>query len=186
MRRKKFETSPQESDQHFFSRLMIRWICRGPAMPWAGLVLLGLNMTEQCSKPYIATVNWRASAKQCKNLSEYDRRNFPAAKAIRAPTPLLRQIAASTGWSNGHFREVFLKAQARDTFYESYIQKYFLLCNHAAWWTLAIAGFSMSLGREEAVFLWHIVEVFPITVLSRGALCEEYFQWRLICGAKRH
>ena len=30
------------------------------------------------------------SAKQCKNVSEYDRRNFPAAKAIRAPTPLLR------------------------------------------------------------------------------------------------
>ena len=35
-------------------------------------------------------LNWRASAEQCKNVSEYDRRNFPAAKAIRAPTPLLR------------------------------------------------------------------------------------------------
>ena len=83
-------------------------------------------------------------------------------------------------------RKFFLKAWARDTFYGSSIQKYVLLCNHAAWWTLAIAGFSMSLGRGEAVFLWHLVEVFPITVLSRGALCEEYFQWRHICGAKRH
>ena len=80
----------------------------------------------------------------------------------------------------------FWKPRGERHFVRKLYTKYFLLRNHAAWWTLAMAGFSMSHGRGEAVFLWHLVEVFPITVLSRGALCEEYFQWRHICGAKRH
>ena len=108
------------------------------------------------------------------------------ASTIGAISPRQKQYALRR-----HSFDRLQQAQAgqmgRDTFYKSSIQKYFRLCNHAAWWTLAIAGFSMSLGREEAVFFGILWRFFPpITVLSRGALCEEYFQWRLICGAKRH
>ena len=49
-------------------------------LPWAGLVLLWLNMSEQ---PGARTVPHKYA-------SEYERRNFPLAKAIAAPTPLLQ------------------------------------------------------------------------------------------------
>lgn len=49
-------------------------------LPWAGLVLLWLNMSEQ---PGARTVPHKYA-------SEYERRNFPPAKAIVAPTPLLQ------------------------------------------------------------------------------------------------
>ena len=67
---------------------------------------------------------------------------------------------------------------------KSSIQKYFLLCNHAAWWTLAIAGFSMSLGREEAVFFGILWRFFPSQCYQGALYARSIFNGALFVAQK--